>query len=104
MMMRNFRTYNLSVEFYRKSMTLQLERHLMEQLRRAASSITLNLAEGAGRQTKRDQQRFFNIALGSLRECQAVIDLSGLEAQEAVALADILAAHIYKLIENCRGR
>jgi four helix bundle protein len=104
MMMRNFRTYNLSLEFYRKSMLLRLERHLLEQFKRAASSIALNLSEGAGRQTQRDQRRFFTIALGSLRECQAILDLAGLGTSEAAVLADSLAAHIYKLIEKCRGR
>ncbi|MBX7138601.1 MAG: four helix bundle protein, partial [Oligoflexia bacterium] len=42
---------------------------------RASSSIVLNLAEGAGRATRADQNRFFSIAFGSLRECQAILDL-----------------------------
>ena len=73
------------------------------QLSRAASSIALNLAEGAGRSTRKDQARFFQIAFGSLRECQAILDLAADDAACAKENADVLAAHIYRLIKNCVG-
>ena len=102
-MVRNFRTYNLAVEFYRLTRTLQLPRHLKEQLDRAASSIALNLAEGAGRRTKPDQCRFYTIAFGSLRETQAILDLAANENYQAVKSADTLAAHLYRLIKATGG-
>jgi four helix bundle protein len=46
-MRKNFRTYQLAVEFYRSAKTLQLPRHLKDQLNRASSSVVLNLAEVA---------------------------------------------------------
>lgn len=59
----------------------------------------LNLAEGSGRLTKPDQKRFFIIAFGSLRECQSILDLAFNASDDLVKAADVLAAHIYKLIQ-----
>ena len=73
--MKNFRTFHLAVAFYRQARLVQIPGHLKSQLLRAASSIGLNLAEGRGRHTKSEQLNFFNIAMGSLRECQAVLVL-----------------------------
>ena len=100
--MKNFRTYSIAVEFYRLIRPLKLPRHLHDQCQRAASSIVLNLAEGNGRHTKADQSQFFTIAFGSLRECQAILDLITPEPT-LIELADKLAAHIYRLIQHCRG-
>ena len=74
--MKTFRTYHLARDFYRQIVPLKLVRPLRDQLHRAAASVALNLAEGYGRQTLADQRRFFAMALGSVRECQAVLDLA----------------------------
>ena len=100
-MRRNFRTYNLAVEFYRLATVLNLPRHLKDQLSRASSSIVLNLAEGSGKATKADQKRIFHIAFGSLRECQAILDLTPKKYSQAEECADNLAAHLYRLIQSC---
>ena len=99
-MQNRFRTYDLALKFYHLSRTLKLERHLKEQLARAAASIALNLAEGRGRATKADQRRFFHIAFGSLRECQAILALADRPCNAAVDLADVLAAHLWCLIRS----
>ena len=44
------------------------EFHLISQMRRAASSIRANIAEGQGRKTKLDQAKFTTIAYSSLIE------------------------------------
>ena len=43
---------------------------LTNQLRRAASSIPANIAEGCGKYTQSDLARFLNIALGSANEAE----------------------------------
>ena len=99
--MKNFRTYQLAISFNREAAKLKLPAYLKDQLQRAAASIALNLAEGAGRFGRKDQRRFFNIALASLRECQAVLDLHSAEDSSLKELADSLGAHLYKLMQAC---
>ena len=102
-MRRNFRTYDIAVEFYQITRAVRLPRHLNDQLARAASSVALNLAEGVGRRTQGDKLRFFHIAFGSLRESQAILDLCEASNKESVECADKLAAHLYRLIKACGG-
>lgn len=49
---------------------------LADQLRRAATSIVLNIAEGAGEYSKAEKARFYRIACRSATECAAVLDVS----------------------------
>jgi four helix bundle protein len=96
--MNNFRTYQLALEFYRASKGLALTGPLKAQFERASSSVVLNLAEGWGRIAKRDQQRFYRIALGSLRECQAILEIAEDVPSPAKELADKTGAALYRLV------
>jgi four helix bundle protein len=49
--------------------------YLCGQLQRAASSIVLNIAEGAGEFSKHDKARFYRMALRSATECAAALDI-----------------------------
>ena len=48
---------------------------LADQLKRAAWSIPLNIAEGCGKSSPNDKKRFYSIARGSAMECAAIIDV-----------------------------
>ncbi len=50
-------------------------RQARDQWLRAAQSIPLNIAEGNGKQSLRDKNRFFEIAHGSALECAAIHDV-----------------------------
>ncbi len=97
--MKNFRTFQLAVSFYRQIQCQKLPSALQSQLDRAASSIALNLAEGRGRNSYKDQLRFFHIALGSLRECEAILTLANLTETPIWKTLDSLGAHLFKLIK-----
>lgn len=101
--MRNFRTFELSVEFNRLASALPLRNPFREQLLRAALSIPLNLAEGRGKRTRPDQVRFFHIAMGSLRECQAILIIAEETQSEAFKVLDRIGASLYRLIEKAQG-
>jgi four helix bundle protein len=49
--------------------------HLVDQLRRASLSISLNIAEGNGRWHAKDRKNFFWIARGSVFECVPLVEL-----------------------------
>ena len=49
---------------------------MTSQMRRAASSIPSNIAEGCGKYTQQDFARYLNIALGSANESEYFILLS----------------------------
>lgn len=49
---------------------------LVSQLRRAATSVPLNIAEGSTKRTKKDFASFIRIALGSLMETMTCIEIA----------------------------
>ena len=49
--------------------------YLTDQLHRAATSIALNIAEGAGEFSRREKSRFYRIARRSATECAAILDV-----------------------------
>ncbi len=71
--------YQCSVEFlaYASGVADRVRRghaFLRDQLRRAATSIPLNIAEATGRTGQADVARTYAIARGSAMECAAILD------------------------------
>lgn len=64
--------------------------HLKDQLDRAATSIVLNIAEGAGEFSKDEKQRFYRMARRSATETAAILDI--LDRRKAGDLAAIESA------------
>lgn len=99
MNLKKFTTYQLAVEFYSVVTELKLAYHLRDQMVRAASLIALNLAEGCAKPTSKDKRKFFAIAYGSAKECQAVLDLSPHRKNaELVDQIDKISACVFKLM------
>ena len=72
------------------------------QLDRASTSVSLNIAEGNGKFTSPDKFRYFDIARGSAVECAACLDLlvkkKRLEADLAVQGKTILREVVSMLV------
>ena len=49
--------------------------YLVDQLQRAGSSITLNIAEGAGEYSRNEKVRFYRMAKRSAIECASILDI-----------------------------
>src|SRR5205809_5018117 len=49
---------------------------MIQQIRRAALSVHLNIAEGCSRKSEGERKRFFEISRGSVIEVDAAIDIA----------------------------
>jgi four helix bundle protein len=96
----------LVVEVY--SLTRQFPREelygLTSQLRKAAVSVSSNIAEGSGRGTTKDLQNFLSMARGSVKEVESEIlvsirlgFVSDEQAKRALALTDEISRMLVRL-------
>lgn len=109
----NLDVYKRALGFSKKILTITKEikgqHSWCDQLNRAATSITLNLAEGSGRWHAKDKANFYFIARGSAFECVPLIELGfelGLiaEMQKAELRGDLQAVcqMLTKLIQSLK--
>jgi four helix bundle protein len=95
-MLSGFEAYQLALRLYRRGRGIHCPGYVRDHLQRACLSVVLNLAEGSAKPTPKERQRFYAIALGSLREVQAALDLSD-QTEEIKTLADRVGAMLYRL-------
>src|SRR5208282_4475358 len=83
---------------------------MTSQIRRAATSIPANIAEGYGRDGKGDYIQFLRISQGSLKElethlilCTRVRLLTESEAHDALAHCDRLGKMLHRLIRSLQS-
>lgn len=78
---------------------------LADQLRRAATSVPLNVSEGNGKPTRKDYLRYLGNARGSLNEVDSIVELLRGRPFSDLARLDALATrivHTGKLIAALR--
>ncbi len=98
--------YRVSLEFLVLADTIAAalprgRRYLVDQLRRASTSISLNIAEGAGEFSAADKARFYRIARRSATESAAILDacrLLSLSEAEALQPGRILLLRIVSML------
>lgn len=96
--------YKISgIEKFRKDFDLR------SQIRRSASSILANIAEGQGRRTDKDFANFLNYAMGSIAETKShlylALDLDYISEEEfddAYEKADEIGRMLFGLVSHLR--
>ncbi len=97
--------HKLALEIYSISNKFPVEEKfgLQSQIRRSVSSVSANIAEASGRETRKDIARFLTISRGSVQEtishCLLAKDLGIIDESEANLIINkynILAAGIHK--------
>jgi four helix bundle protein len=83
---------------------------MTSQIRRAASSIPANIAEGYGRDSRGDYVQFLRIAQGSLKEvethlilCTRVGLVTEAEAQSTLEHCNRMGKMLHRLIRSLQG-
>jgi four helix bundle protein len=103
--------YQRAIEFLQLALriTSELPRgesDLRSQLKRAAMSIPLNIAEGSGKTGAADRARFHAIARGSAMECAALMDVCAIggyaSAEDARRGKELAARMVAMLSRMCR--
>ena len=69
--------YDLVLDVYKltEKFPKSEDRNITSQLRRAAVSIPLNIVEGSAKASKKDFLRYLNIAYGSAKEVEVLLEL-----------------------------
>ena len=98
--MKKFIAYEKAVKFYHLASRVKLPYYFRDQLLRASSSVAPNLRESAAKMQPKEQRRFYNIALASLRESQTILELHDCKNSEIWTISDELGALIWKLIKS----
>ena len=71
-------TRSMTLECYKATQLLPSDERfgMIQQIRRAALSVHLNVAEGCSRKSETERKRFYEIARGSLIEIDTALDIA----------------------------
>ena len=101
--------YRCAIELLALTSTIAFPKglsYVSDQLRRAALSVPLNIAEAAGRNSKADAARHYAIARGSAMECAAILDsllvLAVLDGPPHAQAIELTARIVAMLTRLCR--
>jgi four helix bundle protein len=95
--------YGISRQFvfecYRLTKKLPAEEKfgMITQIRRAALSVHLNIAEGASRRSAAERKRYYEVSRGSVIEIDAALDI----ADDLKYLAEIETGNLGQSMINC---
>ena len=101
--------FHVAVEFQAiaTGLAARADAILRDQLLRASVSIVLNIAEGAGRRSRRDKARFYSMARGSAAECGAILYLlraRGVASEAEYASSRKLIVRIVQMLSRLEAR
>src|SRR5690349_683478 len=95
-----FDAYNCSRQMVKACYQLskqipEIERFgLVQQIRRAATSVTINMAEGSSRRSAVERRRYYEISRGSIVEIDSIldlfVDLNYCVKEDLLALGDLI--------------
>ena len=86
-----------------RSLPAEEKYNLSQQIKRAALSVKLNIAEGATRKSLRERKRFFEISRGSLVEIDAAFEVCvklNYFKEENLASLSVLVNKIYGMLSK----
>lgn len=98
-----FEAYQLAIQFMHLALQCLDEMPpgsatLRDQLRRSAFSISLNIAEGTGKNGRADRIRFYSIARGSAMECAAICDIIAVLDNRLLPKAELAKAKLKSIV------
>jgi four helix bundle protein len=103
------RSHELALAVYKQTKPFPAEERfgLTSQLRRAAISVSANIAEGSKRRSAPDYVRFLNIAEGSAAETEALLMLArDLEFLPVACASELLEEvdHVSRMLSSLRSK
>jgi four helix bundle protein len=99
------KSLEITAELEAKVLVLtNLDKSLKGQLKRASTSITLNISEGSSRFSPADRKNYFVVARGSAFECSAALDSIEVSLKQSFPeikfLLEEVSKILFKMISN----
>ena len=99
----------LHLDVYKLQECLKKNPYLQDQLNRACASILLNIAEGSGRESRKERKHFLSFSRGSVFECVAIFDmLKSMNIVDAerhyrlLTISEEISRLLYTMISNLK--